>query len=302
MPSEFAYRASLSLFGVRVEVESNSENAVAAARERISRGNQAFSSDDEPSIYVVLRLYAVNRHREPCVDRVDANSLCLNFKGVAVQADPVSGRGVCEFPYGCEFGEPFAEAIDTAVMFLVAHAGRIPVHASAIMLQDTAIVLSGPSGSGKSTLALAAAQAGLAVLSDDTVFVQLRPKLRLWARTEAIHVFESDAPAGAIGAMRYRSNRWKKILPLATPQNWADQATLCVLAPGDSLSLTPMAANDAVVALTANPEPGYEFYGPRSVDAVRMLAGDGAWRLALSKSPHEAIDLIRRTFVPDKSG
>jgi hypothetical protein len=303
MPSEFAHRASLSLFGVRVEVESNSESAAVAAQVRISSGKPADSlNDDQKSVYVVLSSYAVNELRERYADSINANSLCLAFGQITVRADAVSGRGVCEFPDDCEFDRRFAEAIDTVVLFLVAHAGRIPVHASAFLLQDTAIVLAGPSGSGKSTLALAAARAGLAVLSEDTVFVQFRPKLRLWSRTEAIHVLEKDVPAGASGAMRYRSGRWKKILPVDAPQNCADKAVLCVLAPGDGLSLTAMAPEDAVTALTANPEPGYEFYGARSIEAVRLLASDGAWRLTLSKSPSEAIDLIRHTIFPGKLG
>jgi hypothetical protein len=85
---------------------------------------------------------------------------------------------------------------------------------------------------------------------------------------------------------------------LAAQQDFADKAALCVLAPGDNLSLTSMSPGDAIVALTNNPEPGYEFYGARSIEAVRKLAGSGAWRLTLSKSPREAIDLIRRTIVP----
>jgi hypothetical protein len=303
MPSEFAHRASLSLFGVRVEVESSLESAAIAAQGRISSGKPAdFSNDDQKSVYIVLSSYAVNEPREHCADSVDAVSLCLNFGQITVRADAVSGRGTCEFPDGCEFGQPFAEAIDTVVLFLVAHAGRIPVHASAIMLQDTAVTLAGPSGSGKSTLALAAAQAGLTVLSEDTVFVQLHPKLRLWSRTEAIHVLEKDAPAEAPSAVRYRSGRWKKILPVDAPQNCADKAVLCVLAPGDGLSLAAMQPDDAVIAVTANPEPGFDLYGARSVEAARLLAGNCAWRLTLSESPREAIDLIRRTILPGKSG
>ena len=303
MPSEFAHRASLSLFGVRVEVESNSGSAASAAHQRLSSGKPADSpNDDQKSVYIVLSSYAVNEPREHCVDSVNANSLCLAFGHVRVRADGASGRGICEFPSDCEFDRFFAEAIDTVVLFLVAHAGRIPIHASAIMLQDIAVVLAGPSGSGKSTLALAAAQAGLTVLSEDTVFVQLRPKLRLWSRTEAIHVLEKDAPAGAPSAMRYRSGRWKKILPVEAPQNFADKAVLCVLAPGDGLSLTAMQPDDAVIAVTANPEPGFDVYGARSVEAARLLAGNGAWRLTLSESPREAIDLIRHTILPGKSG
>ena len=52
------------------------------------------------------------------------------------------------------------EMINTLVLFLVAQAARTPLHASAIMLGDTAIVLAGRSGSGKSSLALAADRAG----------------------------------------------------------------------------------------------------------------------------------------------
>lgn len=303
MPSEFAYRASLSLFGVLVEVESNSESAAIAAQARISSGKPVDSpNDDQKSVYIVLSSYAVNEPRARCADSVNANSLCLSFGQVTVRADAESGRGICEFPDDCEFDRLFAEAVDTIVLFLVARAGRIPIHASAFMLRDTAIVLAGRGAAGKSTLALAAAQAGLAVLSEDTIFVQLRPKLRLWSRTEAIHVFERDAPPGAPGAMRYRSGRWKKILPVNTPQNFADKAVLCVLSPGDGLSLTPMAPDDAVTAVTENPEPGFDLYGARSVEAASLLAGNGAWRLTLSKSPREAIDLIRHTLLPGKSG
>src|SRR6185437_10549696 len=79
---------------------------------------------------------------------IDSTSLILNFGDVAVRASPLSGRGVCEFPPGGEFGEPFAEAINTVALFLVAQAGRIPVHAAAIMLGDIAVVLAGPCGAG----------------------------------------------------------------------------------------------------------------------------------------------------------
>jgi hypothetical protein len=303
MPSEFAHHAALSLFGVRVRVESNSESAIIAAQGRISLGEQADSlNDDQETVYIVLSSYAVNEPRERCADGVNANSLYLAFGQITVRADAESGRGICEFPDDCEFDRVFAEALDTIVLFLVAHAGRIPIHASAFMLQDTAIVLAGPSGSGKSTLALAAAQVGLTVLSEDTVFVQPAPKLRLWSRTEAIHVFEKDAPAEASGAMRYRSGRWKKILPVHKPQNFADKAVLCVLSAGYGLSLTPMAPNDAVTAVTANPEPGFDLYGARSVEAARLLAGHGAWRLTLSKSPRDAIDLIRHIILPGEPG
>src|SRR5437588_67451 len=113
MPSEFAYRASLSLFGIRVEIESNSENAIAIASECISRGNQTlFSNAEERMIYIVLAIYDVNIPRAQNLEHVDSTSLTLNFGDVAVRANPLSGHGTCEFPPGAEFGEPFAEAVN----------------------------------------------------------------------------------------------------------------------------------------------------------------------------------------------
>src|ERR1700761_5597362 len=108
MPGGFAYRASLSLFGIRVEIESNSEKALAIAHECISRGNQTlFSNAEGQTIYVVLTMYDVNQPAAQGCEHVDSTSLYLNFGDVAVRANPLSGRGVCEFPAGAEFGEPF---------------------------------------------------------------------------------------------------------------------------------------------------------------------------------------------------
>ena len=92
------------------------------------------------------------------------------------------------------------------------------------------------------------------------------------------------------------------MLPLATRRHYADSAKLCVLARGDAFLLSLLVSVVAVSALTVNPEPGYEFYGERGVEAVRLLAGNGAWRLALSKSPHEANALIRQVFAQDGPG
>ena len=67
--------------------------------------------------------------------------------------------------------------------------GLLPLHASAIDVNASAVALAGPSGVGKSTLAAAFAIRGHAVLSDDICIVDTRngatvlpstPRLRLW--------------------------------------------------------------------------------------------------------------------------
>src|SRR5215469_10293553 len=96
MPSEFARRASLSLFGVRIEVESNSQDALDAARACISRGNEAeFLDATNSSAYVVLKLYDVNQPIASVEDHAVATALHWDFEPVAALADPTSGCGIC---------------------------------------------------------------------------------------------------------------------------------------------------------------------------------------------------------------
>jgi hypothetical protein len=297
MPRQFAYQRLFSLFGVSVWVTSESLRALDAFEACGLFNSQAcFSDGDDLSVYVVLRSYAVNELHERRHDHVDANSLALNFDGILICADARTGHGTCLIPQGQIAGDALAEAMRTIVLFLVAQAGRTPIHASAFMLGGTAIVLSGPSGSGKSTLVLAAARSGLDVLAEDTIFVQEHPKLRLWSNADAIHVFARDAPEGDGHAMRFRAGRWKAAIPLSAKRDFAGDAVLCVLAHGAGLSLSTIGTDEAIRAVAANPEPGYEFYGERSMRVARHLAGDQAWRLTLSNSPDEAIDLIRRTL------
>jgi hypothetical protein len=213
-------------------------------------------------------------------------------------ADGLKGQGHCLFPIGIEAAnsEAFLEAVNTIVLFLVAHAGRIPLHASAVMLGDTAVTFAGPSGSGKSTLVLAANRAGLPVLSDDTVFVQTVPQFRVWSLMQAIHVLERDAP-DVEAEMRFRSGRWKKILPVAGARSMAERAVLCILNRGDKAVLEPIMQAEAVAHVLTGLEAGYEFYGERTAAAARAVAHGGAWQLTLSADPSEAVDLISRAFA-----
>ncbi|HUE64553.1 MAG TPA: hypothetical protein VMO78_09285, partial [Rhizomicrobium sp.] len=183
------------------------------------------------------------------------------------------------------------------VLFLVGHVGRVPLHASAVMLNGTALVFAGASGAGKSTLALAATRAGLPLLSDDTVFVQTAPEFRLWSLAGAIHVFAQDAPADSDGGMRFRAGRWKKALAAPRRRQVAHDAVLFVLERGEKVGLTPLPEDAAVRCLTANPESGYQFYGNASIAAARALAAQGAWRLTLSADPAEAIGMVLKRFA-----
>jgi hypothetical protein len=293
MPSEIQIYGDTSLFGFGIRFETDRPELLDAALALYPQHEDV--SEHPSAIYVVLETYDV---KEFVSDRVHVDGMELSVvrDGIFLRADGARQRGVCIFPDVLPDENAVRESINTVVMYLVAQAGRIPVHASAVMFGDRAIVLAGRSGAGKSSLAMAADRAGYPVLSDDTIFVQTKPEFRIWALPQAIHVFEKDAPAGAANGTRFRSGRWKHTLPITAPRFRAEQAVLCVLAHGDDVALEPMPEADAIEVLTRDPEPGYEFYGDRAVEAVGAVARGGTWKLTLARDPAAAIAALAAVF------
>lgn len=280
-------RCDVGLFDLRLRLEADDARALAAARAQFG---------DRPGeggcLHIGLRRYAVS---DGNFEQVTGQHLRLRRDGFALDANGATGTG--EILYPAADHPLLPEMIETAALFLAAQADRTPLHAGAVMLGDVALVLAGPSGMGKSSLALAGARAGLPVLSEDTLYIQTAPRLRLWSRTSAIHLLEESAPPDMPGLRRFRSGRWKRVLPLAAARQSADRAMLCVLARGERAALTALLPEEAVMRLTRVPEPGYDFYGDRMASAVRSLARERCWQLALSRDPAEAIAALQRHFA-----
>jgi hypothetical protein len=227
--------------------------------------------------------------------RVEGSRLTLAGEGFSGWADAVTGRAACTVAERL-VGErtALAFATDTLLLFLLARSGRTPVHAAGVVLDGLALALAGPSGSGKSTLALAAMKRGLDVLSDDTIYVQHAPHLRVWGFPRPIHVFREDAPAGT-HPMRDQGGKRKAAIPLAARALFADRAALVLLERGERAALTPIDGDTAIAGL-GRLEPGFDLLADQSAAAMRLLAEGGAWRLTLERDPHAAIDLLCREF------
>jgi len=230
--------------------------------------------------------------------RVTGSRLRLSGAGMRAEADATTMQGHCVLPVGDAVPSALMlEAIDAVLLFLLTRSGRTPLHAAGILLGDMALVLSGPSGSGKSTLTLAAARRGLQLLSDDMVFVQTEPDLRLWGLPRPLHVFPEDAPPGP-HPKRLRAGKWKVAIP--APRVAMVRSTrkgrLILLRPGSELALDPVDPEQAVSNLKL--EPGFDLLADESRAAVATLAAGGVWRLSLSSDPAAAIDLLCRHFNP----
>jgi len=250
----------------------------------------------EPVIELDLEIGSPSTNGVSLVIAVEGSQLRLKGRGCEGMADAGSGKAratlaveIANQPHA------LAEILDTLLLFLLARRGRTPVHASAFMLGDVAIVLAGQSGSGKSTLALAAAQRGYPVLSDDMVFVQQKPESALWGFPRPIHVFPEDAPSGD-HAKRTRNSKTKAAIQLERPALRAERALLVVLERGTELELKRIDAEEAVDALMAL-DAGFDLLKGESKSAIESLASCGAWRLTLADDPLSAIDFIAGRFA-----
>ncbi|MGZ5952802.1 MAG: hypothetical protein ACXWKT_00990 [Caulobacteraceae bacterium] len=188
------------------------------------------------------------------------------------------------------------EVIDTLLLFLLCRSGRTPLHAAGVICGETAVLLAGPSGSGKSTLSLAALTRGLQILSDDTVYIQMLPRLRIWGLPRPLHVFPADAPRFTQGT-RLRGGKLKAAV--AVPP-WpgppvAEEAAVVVLERGDRVRLEPIEPSIAAAALSRL-EPGFDLLAKESAQAIAAVTAFGTWRLTLTRDPGAAIDALMDRF------
>ena len=181
---------------------------------------------------------------------------------------------------------------------LVAHHDRHPIHASAVGRGDRVVMLAGASGSGKSTLAYMAHSAGLDVLTEDALWVQLYPALRFWGWARQIHLKPEAVrffPELAGRSVRDTDASGKMVVDVEREAQSFEKsnATVCVIERGaGSPGLERLSRNDLVRILTDQLTQGYDRYPERLDSTVDAVAADGGWRLRLTDDPREALPLL----------
>lgn len=189
--------------------------------------------------------------------------------------------------------------LEPLTLFLLGAEDRQPIHAAGVARGDVGILLEGPSGTGKSTLAYAASHTGFSVLADEPVYVQLRPRLRVWGRSPRIHLpveARSYFPElRDIAPARLPSGKTKIVI---RPEQWeprsATRIGICLLrrGGGGAASLERVPPGRVVSALLDRLEPGYDIYADSIPERIAAVAENGAWSLTLGPDPHDALPLL----------
>ena len=304
-PARLFASVTLPVLGLSLRVESNSPRVIEAAREAFG-GAPA----DEPAPRPHARIRINVRPGRPGdagpvshgVPRSDL--LLLASGGCHGYADTLLGEAVAEVGEGLvDDREHFrCGVLEALALFMLARRDRDPLHAAAVVRGGTALLLAAPSGVGKSTLVYAAARAGLRILSEDAVFLQLDP-FRVWGMPRFVHLTPGSVrffpELEGVRPRLLANGKTKLALDLrerapAAPCPAAGRAGICLLARGPAPGIEALETEDVVGALTAAPEPGFDLYAGSIGARIRRAAERGTWRMILPPHPSDAVPMLHR--------
>ncbi|PYP76059.1 MAG: hypothetical protein DMD35_19735 [Gemmatimonadetes bacterium] len=196
------------------------------------------------------------------------------------------------------------EMLEAVVLALLSCYDRHPIHAAAVAHRGHAMLLAAPSGTGKSTLAYVCHAAGLDLLGDDHVRVQLAPSLRIWGWPSRVRLLADTAERiGASEQSVQTTHGKRKTVIDARDGVRADRlvatgATVCVLArDGGPVALEPLDAELMARALEAQLAPGFDRFPARWPAVVHALTARGGWRLNLSNDARDALPIVRELLA-----
>lgn len=311
------YRSELVVLGITVELATNSQRVLTVARgafEPVERSDPrmqegtASAGTPHPTLRVQVVIYPGRADataapiRHICPDPVRV--LILGSDGMGI-VDPLRHEALIYAAVGVVHDEARLRQgfLEPAILALVTHFDRHPVHAAAIAGHARTVLLIGPSGAGKSTLAYLAHTAGFTVLGEDTIWLQRSPELAIWGQPREVHLLpdagRSFPDLKHAQPTRQRNGKLKAVLPLREGTTVRTAAThtivVCILQPGGAAADLTRIGRDELSATLAQPrEPGFDRYHERWMECVRALAASEGWRLTLSANPSDALPLLRR--------
>jgi hypothetical protein len=136
--------------------------------------------------------------------RISSDSIAIRFPdATAIRIDNVARRIDVDAPAGATAEDTATYLTGPMLALLCRAAGRVALHAAAVVVDGRAVLLCGLSEAGKSTAAAAFARDGFDVLSDDVCAIDdagetllvlpAAPRVRLWPDSAALLYGEANA-------------------------------------------------------------------------------------------------------------
>ena len=293
-----------TVLGVPVRFESNSRAVIDVAAEAFGEPTLPTKSWRRRPLTVRVIVYHDDHSADTSV-RVwspDPTHLVLHGPDRVAFTDPVRRSAIAYVSCALVARRlVFRQAVLEQLTFgLVDHYDRYPLHAAAIARDSAAVLLHGPSGAGKSTLAYAAHLAGLTVVSDDVVWVQLRPRPAVWGppgqarRISLLPDARERFPTLTSVEPTILPNGKRKLSVAIDDARRAplriEQAVVCLIGRSSTDTVLTRARPEQIADALSHPiEPGFDRFPTRVSACARALAGAGGWRLAISDDVSTAV-------------
>lgn len=308
----------LPVFGIPVRFEADDDELFALVEASFGAWWGGEVSHDGTGLRVRLhRAEEEENGREPPEVRVrilpDRRRMILSTRASVGVADPDRGEA---FGYlsAALVAQPLharTAFVDALTLRMMGRNGRLPFHAAVVARDDAALLLTGPSGAGKSSLAYACARAGMRVIGEEVAWVQRIPALRVWGRSEALHLLPDAVrffPELGDRPVATRANGKGKIAvdlralgAISTP--FATRVGLCVMSRGgDVPRLEPLDGRDAEAALRSELAPGFDLFRDETTAMLPALAAAGCWRLDPGPDPVGAVPLVEEMLRSIEGG
>jgi len=306
-------RARYPLLGLPLEFRSNSPAVIAAAEQSFGRWRdlapELIEQRDPLIVDLIVHPAQANDHctapQAQFIQRVHGDCFIASSGANLLTARKAHGQalGFVTPDLVADNAHFRYNVLECLALLLASWRDRTPIHAGAVAHAGRVALLVGPSGSGKSTLCYACARAGLSLLAEDVVYVDLRDRLQLWGNPWRIHLLP-DAPRLfpelTDRPVQIQANGKRKLavdvadLGSALLHCHVERAVVCVVRRHDSYAstLTPIEPQAAAAALSHNLEAGFDLHSGTGVVADALAAG-GAYRLDVGSNLAGAVDLLR---------
>jgi len=225
---------------------------------------------------------------------------------------------VADLATGCAVGFVSPELVSDISFFryafleclfyvLAVHRSHTPVHCAAVALNGRGALICGPSGAGKTTLAYACAKAGMQIVSDDVVHLELDPvnqRVTLWGNPWTLRLLPDVIQMfpELTGTEVKRRGGHEACLEVDVPHLFPGSAliscqpTALIFVERDHSAeqkMDPIENELALKRLGQDIILDDAWVIARHQKALRKLAAIGAYELRYSGAPTVAVELIR---------
>ena len=189
------YKKTYPVLGIPLTVITNSEKMAALVEERYKNWESTPDELVEKVTPGIIEIYlqperGVSVNIDQLEYRVNNAHVTAEGPGVKFSVDRPgnNARAILEPAILRQKDCFISTVLDCMVLFLATRSNRVPLHASTIIVNSTALVLYGQSGSGKSTLSYQFYREGAGILSESAVYIQNEGGFRLWGDPQAFNL------------------------------------------------------------------------------------------------------------------